>query len=80
MVTEYNIAMFLAKTSVLFLYRRIFPSPQIKTMSIIVMVIVAGYSLSLFLVSLLQCIPLSTLWTGKPGVCVDIATAYVALA
>lgn len=72
--------MTLAKLSVMTLYRRIFPTKDIKIISIILSVVVAAYCVALILVGFLQCIPLDSIWTGKPGTCIDVGTAYLALA
>ncbi len=72
--------MTLAKLSVMTLYRRIFPSKDIKIISIILSVVVVAYCVALILVGFLQCIPLNSIWTGRPGTCIDVGTAYLALA
>lgn len=79
-ITTYCVAMTLAKLSVMSLYRRIFPTKEVRISTMVVSVIVTTYCLALILVGFLQCIPLDSIWTGKPGTCIDVGTAYVALA
>lgn len=80
MVTTYCVAMTLAKLSVLTLYCRIFPSKDIKIISIVLSAVVISYCLALVLVGFLQCIPLDSMWTGQPGVCIEVGTPYLVLA
>lgn len=71
----------LTKLSVLFLYRRLFPSRQLKIISIMIAVLVLGYSLALVIVALVQCIPLSKTWNPiEHGICIDTKPAYTTTA
>lgn len=77
----YSFTVIFIKLSILYLYHRIFPSRGLVTIASCIAALVVAYSTALIIFAFLQCIPLSTLWTGTPkGVCVDTQPAYVTLA
>lgn len=74
----YSCTIVLAKLSVLFLYRRLFPSKELTIYSILVAILVLGYSTALIVVSFTQCTPLYKLWRPEtPGHCINTKAAYV---
>ena len=77
----YASTIILVKLSILSLYNRIFPSRKLRLGSIVVGALVILYSLALILVALLQCIPLSKLWTpSQEGVCINTEAPYITTA
>ena len=79
-VVAYAISTTLTKFSILLFYNRIFPSTRLVRISWVVAGIVTAYNLTLIVITGLQCIPLSTLWTKRPGFCVNIFPAFTTLA
>lgn len=78
-IVVYALTSTLTKLSILALYVRIFPSQTLKKFAIAIGSLVIMYNLALIIFDFLQCIPLSTLWTGQ-GVCTPTTAAYVSLA
>jgi len=70
----------LTKISVLLFYHRIFPVKWLTVVSYIVGALVISYNLAVIFVAAFQCIPLSSLWTGKPGQCINVTPPFLALA
>lgn len=68
------------KFSIIYLYRRIFPSRRLDIAAFIVGAVVLAYSFTQAVAMGLQCIPLSSLWTGKPGKCIQIETLFTVMA
>lgn len=80
-VVVYSLTCVFTKLSILYLYHRMFPSKRLVVIASLIGALVLAYSTSLIIFAFLQCIPLSKLWTGKPGgVCVPTQPAYVTLA
>jgi len=80
-VVVYSFTVIFIKLSILYLYHRIFPSRGLVIIASCIAALVIAYSTALIIFAFLQCIPLSTLWTGNPkGVCVKTQPAYVTLA
>ncbi|KAL8945985.1 MAG: hypothetical protein Q9222_007558 [Ikaeria aurantiellina] len=80
-IVAYSLCVVLTKVSILTFYNRIFPSDWLKRASWAIGLLTAGYNLALILVGALECIPLSTLWTHKPGgTCIDTVPPFTALA
>lgn len=80
-VVVYSFTVIFTKLSILYLYHRIFPSKGLVLIASLLGALVLAYSAALVIFAFLQCIPLSKLWTGKPGgVCVPTRPAYVTLA
>lgn len=77
----YACTIMLTKLSILFLYHRIFPSKQLKLVSIAIATLVLAYSLALVIVAFVQCIPLSMTWTPtEHGTCIDTKPPYTTTA
>ena len=79
-ITSYSICIVLTKSSILCMYNRIFPSRGLLRTSWTIGVIVVAYNIPLVLVTALDCIPLSSLWTGEPGTCIHTLQAFTTLA
>lgn len=80
-VVVHSFTVIFIKLSILYLYHRIFSSRGLVIIASCIAALVVAYSTALIIFAFLQCIPLSTLWTGNPeGVCVDTQPAYVTLA
>jgi hypothetical protein len=60
------------KFSLLFLYRRIFPSKKIKHIGAGIGLVVAGAGIASSVAFGLQCIPLSSLWSGGQNQCINL--------
>lgn len=58
------------KISILLFYHRIFKLHWLFVLSCAMGIVVILYTLTSILVVSLQCIPLSSTWTGKPGRCI----------
>ncbi|BCS28726.1 uncharacterized protein APUU_70296S [Aspergillus puulaauensis] len=76
----YSITIMLTKISVLLFYHRIFPVKWLTVVSYFVGALVISYNLAVIFVAAFQCIPLSSLWTGKPGQCINVTPPFLALA
>ncbi|PLB51344.1 hypothetical protein P170DRAFT_474887 [Aspergillus steynii IBT 23096] len=70
----------LVKISILLFYHRVFPQKPILIVSCLIGTIVILYNIALVLVVSLQCIPLSSIWTDRPGRCIDKSKPTTALA
>ncbi|KAJ5116612.1 hypothetical protein N7456_000960 [Penicillium angulare] len=80
-IVFYAWAVMFTKVSILLYYRRIFSKVVwLNWASMIMGAIVIAYNVALIFVAAFQCVPLSSLWTGKPGTCIDTTPPYVALA
>ncbi|KAI0554236.1 hypothetical protein F4679DRAFT_579845 [Xylaria curta] len=67
-ITGYALCVILTKISILCFYRRIFsPVKSLKYSSWALGIFIMAYNVALVLVTALQCIPLSALWTGEPA-------------
>ena len=76
-IIQYTMTIVLAKSSILSLYNRLFPSPQLFRWSIFVWLLVVLYSLARGLPAVLECIPLTKLWNPvEPGVCIDTKVPF----
>ncbi|KAL4877583.1 hypothetical protein BJY04DRAFT_221955 [Aspergillus karnatakaensis] len=76
----YAITIMLTKVSILAFYYRIFPLRWLLHTSYAVGAVVVAYNFAIVLVVSFECIPLSSLWTGKPGTCIDTSTPFTILA
>ncbi|PYI04303.1 hypothetical protein BO78DRAFT_398983 [Aspergillus sclerotiicarbonarius CBS 121057] len=77
---SYSFTVMMTKISVLLYYNRIFPIRWLRTTSFIVGGVVIAYDLAVVFIAALECIPLSSMWTGKPGRCIDTKGPFTALA
>lgn len=68
------------KISILYFYRRIFPSRKLYHVSNGVSAIVWSSAITQAFAIGFQCIPLSSLWTGHPSRCINIAALVTAMA
>ncbi|OJJ07027.1 hypothetical protein ASPVEDRAFT_88293 [Aspergillus versicolor CBS 583.65] len=76
----YSITIMLTKISILIFYHRIFPVKWLTAVSYAMGVLVISYNLALIFVAAFQCIPLSSLWTGKPAQCINVSPPFLTLA
>ncbi|KAL4860744.1 hypothetical protein BDV12DRAFT_208892 [Aspergillus spectabilis] len=76
----YSITIMLTKISILLFYHRVFPIQWLTIVSYFTGAVVIAYNIGLIFVAAFQCIPLSSLWTGKPGQCIDPSPPFTALA
>ncbi|KAL5343836.1 hypothetical protein BJX70DRAFT_393258 [Aspergillus crustosus] len=76
----YSIAIMLTKISILLFYHRIFPIQWLTIVSYLMGAVVIAYNIAVIFVASFQCIPLSSLWTGRPGQCIDPSPPFTALA
>ena len=80
-IVVYSLTVIFIKLSILYLYHRIFISRGLVIAASLIAALVVAYNAALIIFAFLQCIPLSKLWTGKPGgVCVPTQPAFVTLA
>lgn len=70
----------LTKISILIFYHRIFPIKWLTIVSYAMGALVVSYNLAVIFVAAFQCIPLSSLWTGKPAQCIDVSPPFLTLA
>ena len=68
------------KLSVLFLYKRVFPARNLYIACLVSGAVVLGYSIGQAIGLALQCIPLSSLWTGSPGMCLNANALFTGTA
>ncbi|KAJ4289878.1 hypothetical protein N0V90_011211 [Kalmusia sp. IMI 367209] len=66
------------KYSILFLYQRFFPSKMIRIFSITIAAIVTSMAIAASVSFALQCIPLSSLWAGTHGKCIELNKLAIA--
>lgn len=78
-ITWYALCIVLTKLSILCFYCRVFPVRKLVYISWAFGIFIAAYNIALVLVTAFQCIPLSSIWTGKPGVCIDTLPPFTAL-
>jgi hypothetical protein len=79
-ITSYALCVVLTKLSILFFYCRIFfPVQSLRYISWSIGIVTVLYNLALILVTALQCIPLSAMWTGEPGRCIDTLPPFTTL-
>lgn len=76
----YAWAVMFTKCSILLYYRRIFKVEWLHWASLVMGAIVVAYNIALIFVAGFECIPLSSLWTGKPGNCINTTPPYTTLA
>ncbi|PVI03631.1 hypothetical protein DM02DRAFT_240744 [Periconia macrospinosa] len=67
-----------SKFSILYLYHRLFPSKAIKHISLLIAFVVLGSAIAASVAFGLQCIPLSSLWTGAPNRCLNLSALSMA--
>ncbi|PLB44174.1 hypothetical protein P170DRAFT_467920 [Aspergillus steynii IBT 23096] len=79
-IITYSITVMLTKISILFLYHRIFPVKWLLVVSYIMGAVVIAYNLAVVFTAAFQCIPLSSMWTGEQGQCINVSPPYTALA
>ncbi|KAL4935899.1 hypothetical protein BDV06DRAFT_233877 [Aspergillus oleicola] len=75
----YSVTIMLTKISILLLYRRMFPARWLWMVSLIIGAVVIAYNMAVIFVAGFQCIPLSSLWTGQPGQCINTSTPFTTL-
>lgn len=76
----YGIIMATVKTSVLCLYKRIFPSVGFHRVTYLAMGVLWIWAVVNFLICILQCIPISAVWSAESGwVCLDMVTILTAM-
>jgi len=79
-IVAYAICVVLTKLSILCFYCRIFvPFKSLLYISWGFGIFIVAYNLALIFVAAFQCIPLSSMWTGRPGTCIDTLPPYTAL-
>lgn len=79
--TSYSVAVILTKTSILCLYRRIFPLRGLTIWASIIGVVVILYSTALIVVTFTTCIPLHKLWNPfAKGWCMNTSVPFTTLA
>ena len=79
-IVVYSLTVVCIKLSILFLYHRIFLSKGLVLAASGVAALVINYNVALVIFAFVQCIPLSTLWTGNPsGKCVPTQPAFITL-
>lgn len=77
----YSLSTFFIKMSLLALYRRLFPTAMMKTGTVIIGLLVFGYSGALIGVDLTRCIPMQKLWNPDlDGWCMDTFIPFTVLA
>ncbi|KAI1377943.1 hypothetical protein F4677DRAFT_30799 [Hypoxylon crocopeplum] len=79
-IVAYSICVVLTKLSVLCFYCRIFF--PIKALFYIAWgfgIFIVAYNLALIFVTAFQCVPLSSMWTGLPGKCIDTLPPFTTL-
>ena len=65
--------------AILYYLRRIFVTPKFRRVSMVVIVVCALWFISGFMTALFACIPMESIWTNKPGRCVDPHIFWVAM-
>ncbi|KAI0197516.1 hypothetical protein F4808DRAFT_296681 [Astrocystis sublimbata] len=79
-IAWYALCIVLTKLSILCFYCRVFfPAKNLVYISWAFGIFITAYSIALVFVAAFQCIPLSSIWTGKPGMCIDTLPPYTAL-
>jgi hypothetical protein len=79
-VVAYAICVVLTKLSILCFYCRIFyPIRSIFYISWGFGIFIVAYDVALIFVTAFECIPLSSMWTGKPGKCFDTRVPFTTL-
>ncbi|KAI9035507.1 uncharacterized protein KD926_003435 [Aspergillus affinis] len=76
----YAITVMATKISILFLYRRIFPTRSLLLGAYFVGATVIAYNVALAFVAAFQCVPFSSMWTGEPGKCIGISVPFTIFA
>ncbi|KAI0162929.1 hypothetical protein BJ166DRAFT_281161 [Pestalotiopsis sp. NC0098] len=79
-IVAYAICVVLTKISILCFYCRIFfPVRHLPLVSWIFGIFIVAYNLALIFTTTLQCVPLSSMWTGAPGKCFETLPPFTAL-
>lgn len=78
-IVAYNIATSLNKISILYFYTRVFPIRPMIWIRRGLSLWIIMYSLALMFVGVFECIPLSSMWSGKKGHCINAKVPYVIL-
>jgi hypothetical protein len=79
-IVAYALCVVLTKLSLLCLYCRIFSVfRNLQYISWVFGFFIVAYNLTLLVIAVVQCIPLSSMWTGKPGKCIETMPPYTAL-
>ncbi|KAI0799441.1 hypothetical protein GGR55DRAFT_480358 [Xylaria sp. FL0064] len=79
-IVAYSICVVLTKLSILCFYCRIFfPIQGLKYISWGFGIFIVAYNLALIFVTAFECIPLSSLWTGAPGNCINTLPPFTVL-
>jgi hypothetical protein len=79
-IVAYSITTVLTKISILSFYCRIFsPIRSLRTISWGLGIFIVAYNLALIFVTAFECVPLSSLWTGAPGMCFDTLPPFTTL-
>ncbi|KAK9777710.1 putative Integral membrane protein [Seiridium cardinale] len=79
-IVVYAICVVLTKLSILCLYCRIFfPVKSLFYISWGFGIFILAYNLALIFVTAFECIPLSSIWTGAPGKCIETLPPFTTL-
>lgn len=79
-VVAYAICVVLTKLSILCFYCRIFfPIQRLYYISWGFGIFIVAYDLALIFVTAFECVPLSSMWTGAPGKCIDTLPPFTTL-
>ena len=72
----YKFDIMLIKTSICFMYMRIFPNPEFRRISWIVVAFVNMYGIANLVATVLQCTPIERIWNKQlDGTCINL-TAF----
>ncbi|MCJ1460657.1 hypothetical protein MMC28_011039, partial [Mycoblastus sanguinarius] len=78
-ITAYAACIVLTKSSILYFYNRIFPSKSLVRTSWALEFIIVVYNVAVVLTTALECIPFSSLWTGKKDNCIRTVLPFTIL-
>ena len=79
-ITAYALCVVLTKLSILCFYCRIFsPHQSLSRIAWGLGVFIIAYNVALIFVSAFQCVPLSSMWKGTQGKCIDTLPPYTVL-
>lgn len=79
-VVSYAFSVMMTKISLLLYYNRIFKVKWVLHTSVVMGIFIIAYSVALIFVAGFQCVPLSSMWTGEPGKCIDTVPPYLTFA
>ncbi|KAI1779529.1 hypothetical protein F4818DRAFT_453587 [Hypoxylon cercidicola] len=79
-IVAYALCVVLTKLSILCFYCRIFfPVKRLFYISWAFGIFIVAYDLALIFVTAFECVPLSSMWTGAPGVCFNTVPPFTTL-